>query len=722
MSRSAALILLLIVIVLANAGLASAQQFISAPRYPLAMDVGDIATEDFNGDGKLDLAFATTGGFNIIELGNGDGTFTTGQQLPGNAAEAIVAGDWNNDGIPDLATADFNNSATIYLGNGDGTFTKLASYTIPDSPHAVAAGDLNGDGVADLVVVHLDLTAPGIDVLIGLGGGAFANPVAYNAPVTGTGVAMADLNGDGKLDVIASGFIGVGMGAMNVLLGNGDGTLQPAMQFTAPGDFESLAVGDFNHDGIPDVATVGQHTLQVFLGKGDGTLITGTSQFLPSFETMSLRAADVTGDGNLDLLAANLYDNSISVFPGKGDGTFRSAFLYGTGPTISIATGDFNGDGALDAVAPTANGFGGNHYDVLLGDGSGKFIARRDFDLATGTQTLLKPKSVAVGFLDSDNFPDLAIADEDNNQVIALRGVGDGTFLAPRDLSVGNGAPITVAIADLNKDGKADIASANNGGSMSVLLGNGNGTFQPHVDYQALTNPTVIRTADVTGDGNIDVIVSFNTGHAVRVFVNDGTGKFPTHFDTTVSNGATTIALGDFNKDGKLDFAATSNGSGIAVFLGNGDGTFTAGQSISNGFADSVAIAAGDLNGDGKTDLVVGGNINFTIFPGNGDGTFGAGSSTKPGMYVEALLLGDLNRDGKLDVVVIGRDSQEITSKAALLLGNGDGTLQSPQKYDVVEVAVAGALGDFNRDGALDVAAVGQDTPAVSILLNTGAH
>ena len=118
---------------------------------------------------------------------------------------------------------------------------------------------------------------------------------------------------------------------------------------------------------------------------------------------------------------------------------------------------------------------------------------------------------------------------------------------------------------------------------------------------------------------------------------------------------------------------------------------------------------------------MVGGTVNFTIFLGNGDGTFGAGTIVNPKMFPEALLLGDLNRDGKLDILVIGEDSLEHTSKVALPLGNGDGTGQSALKYGVAG-SVAGALGDFNRDGALDVAAVGQSTPVVSILLNTGAH
>lgn len=320
----------------------------------------DVASADFNGDGKADLAVATGNNSVSILLGAGNGTFPTHVEypVPGHPI-AIITGDFNGDGKVDIATVDeYQSEISILLGNGDGTFQSHQEYATGNHPVALATADINGDGKLDIVVA--DLNDNKVAVLLGNGDGTFKAHVDYATGNGPSGVAIGDFNTDGKLDLVVANNAD---GTVAVILGNGDGTFQGPTAFPTAILPNSLVIGDFNGDGKLDVAAgTSNKSVSVLLGNGDGTL-QNHKEFTIGANAVVVAAADVNSDGKLDLVSANYNDNTVSVLVGNGDGTFKGQTVYPTsiGPS-SLAVGDYNTNGKLD-IAVAASG--GNVVSIL---------------------------------------------------------------------------------------------------------------------------------------------------------------------------------------------------------------------------------------------------------------------------------------------------------------------------------------------------------------------
>jgi hypothetical protein len=276
-----------------------------------------------------------------------------------------------------------------------------------------------------------------------------------------------------------------------------------------------------------------------------------------------------------------------------------------------------------------------------------------------------------------------------------------------------------LALGDVDGDGYTDIVTANTVGTISVLRGNGARNFKPPVSYPTEPDPVAVILADINNDSHPDVITGNYYGFGITALLNDGTGKFSSPIGTIVGHQVIGVAAGDLNKDGKLDVVTANTqdgnfGRGASVLLGNGDGTFTVTQTF--GGSDNVAsVSLTDLNSDGNLDLVVFGD-GVRVFLGNGDGTFG------PPIYQRlpfgaSGVVGDFNRDGKIDAVENDVWYYTETPYAALFIGNGDGSFQKPQYYDMEPGPIA--AGDFNNDGALDIL-TGPGESFLSVLLNSG--
>ena len=332
----------------------------------------------------------------------------------GKGPNSIAVADLNADGRPDLATTNTGDGApdecsathsvSVLLNRAGGKFGPRRDSPTRRCPLAVAIGDLDGDGKPDLV--SADWTDPDagsstVSVLLNLGGGSFAPKRDYPTGTGAASLAIADLNGDGALDVATGTGDAFGCGdvaTVSVLINRGDGTLQAKHDYPT-GRCPRVAVGDLDGDGAPDLVTAneGDGTLSVLINRGGGSF--GAGQDYPA-RADSVAIGDVSGDGKPDLVGC-----CVSVLVNRGDGTFGSRRDYRTGLfAASVAIGDLNGDAAAEVVV--ANGF--NSISVLPNRGDGRFLPRLEYRALKGGHQV----SVAVADLSGDGRRDVVAADE----------------------------------------------------------------------------------------------------------------------------------------------------------------------------------------------------------------------------------------------------------------------------------------------------------------------
>ena len=804
-----------------------------------------IVVADFNGDGNLDLALANIGSDTLtILLGHGDGTFTVSTVTLSLGLYAVIpysiaVGDFNSDGIPDLivVTAYGTSSALLLQGNGDGTFTSAAINTIVGDFPDIVVGDFNGDGKDDLAVS----VNGSVSILFGNGDGTFAAAGSFSS--SAAVVAAADFNGDGKLDLVTEigNNVEGGSASVAILLGNGDGTFTATSSSVIAGSAVGLVVGDFNNDGIPDMAAANflNGGVTVLLGEGDGTFTANPVTPATGDSPAGLAVGDYNGDGRPDIVAANSFGDTLTVliteptetastsataitpmkignhlvdasyagdsnYVGSVSGTMMLwgqppstttvlAITSGGSPVTTVASGtavtltasvtvganplttgqvnvcDASANVCTDihlvgSASLTSNGTasfkfipgpGSHRYKAILlqnayGASSSSSASSLIVNVPTGltfqTTTAIAQSgtignyiltATVTGIGSATAVPTGTVSFLDTsygNAVLGMASLGSAapglTWLNAQTASTGTD-PIASVTGDFNRDGKADLATLNQSiGTITILLGNGDGTFTPTSTSPSVGGqPTAIVAGDFNGDGILDLAVTNPNPNAngtgtVTVFWGNGDGTFTAAAKTaSVVGDPDSMVAGDFNGDGILDLMVGSyDQAEVTILLGHGDGSFT--QStvgpVPSDFSHAMAVA--DLNGDHIPDVVIeDGLSNIEVLVGNGDGTFRTTPTISAGAVAQypSVTLADFNQDGKLDLAV----QNEFTAGLEVYLGNGDGTFASTPVTSVTQYSAAGmiVMGDFNEDGIPDLA-----TPSngygnlISILLGKG--
>ncbi len=544
----------------------------------------------------------------LVQTGGGTGNYSLTTTVVGVGSTSLSP-------TGNVSLLDTSNSSLLLgiAGLGAGTFgqqTVVATgspIAVGNNPQDLVVGDFNGNGLLDLAV--LNSSSKTITILNGNGSGGFtAQTPTYPIGNTAVAIVSADFNGDGKLDLAV---LNSGDKTVSVLLGNGDGTFNAQTTYSIPllTTSTAIAVGDFNGDGIPDLAVSGTATtggvVDILLGNGSGGFGAPTGIAVGNGPS-SVVAGDFNGDGSLDFAVANLTDNTISVMKGSGNGTTFTAFAgspfsTGTGTSpAAMAIADFNKDGHLDlAVAES----GKNRVDIFSGKGDGTFTALSS--TATGTD----PVSIVVGDFNADGNPDFAVTNQSANSTSVMLGNSTGTAFtagtsSPFTTGSGTTTPVAIATADFNGDGTSDLAVANsNKNNVGILL-------------SQLTDTASVLITGITVPGN-----GTTTNHTIEASY-PGDTNFAASTDTLslrssktttatlLSASTTTPAFGQQvvltatvqpSVEGSLVAGSTvtfKDGTttlGLAVALSSGVATLNV-TSLTSGAHNITAVYAGDTN------------------------------------------------------------------------------------------------------------------------------
>ncbi|CAF2216805.1 unnamed protein product [Rotaria magnacalcarata] len=714
---------------------------IGYPAKPMAMQTvfsGDsqsgpvsVAVGDFNNDKQADIAIANFHSASVVVLlGYGNGNFRTQILLlvdPNSSPNSVGIGDFNNDNWTDIAVAnEGTNDIGVFLGYGNGTFAPPMTYSsgllwLP----SIAFGDFNKDGYLDIVVTnYFDDT---ISVLLGYGNGSFPHRKTYLTGSNPISVTVSDFNNDSCLDIAVANSVA---NNVNVFLTYGNGTFAGRQTYSTgfQSHPNSITVGDFNNDERVDIAVTNPNTnnVGILFGHGDGTFLKITTYPIQNSSTpFSIAVGDFNNDNCLDVTIANRFRNNVGVFFGYCNGTFGEIVIYstadGSGPT-SVAVGQFNNDNWLD-IAVANNGI--NTVGVLFGLDYTDFASQTTYTTGSASH----PCSVAVGDFNNDTRLDIAVANYGNNNVGALLGYGNGMFATEMTYSTGSDSPPEyVTVGYLNKDNYLDIAVANYmNDSVSLLLGYGDGTFGSILRYSTgnESHPRSIAVGDFNHDNRSDIVVANEGDNSIGIFFGFDYTTFQSQktYSTDIPSSSIPIAVGDFNNDNKKDIViADLNTNSVAVLLGDNNGTFKSVSIYSmEDTSYPISIAVGYFNGDDKLDvavaLFISGNVGVLFGCGNGTlenfTLYDTGNDLGPGPT--AVIVGDFNKDNLTDIAI----SNLGTDTVGIFLGYSNGTFADQKTYSTGQNSSPSSLtiGDFNNDSCVDIAVANSDTNNMGIFL-----
>jgi hypothetical protein len=621
----------------------------AAGRAPLSLAVADL-----NGDDHLDVVTANadqaaTPKNVAVLLGDGAGNLGTARLLSNiPEATAILAADFTGDEIADLAVANWEFGIALLRGNGDGTFDAAIDTDVDVPLFFLTALDFNGDGTRDLIGAATNNGA--IAYLPGRGDGSFATPVLAAGGVGAESFAVQAAEGDGNLRIFVPDAVHGGLAVHSI--SNDARLFAPATYLTHASGPNDLAIADFNRDRKPDIATANFSSPGVSLFMGQGGVRLESKTPLNVSSPNALATGDFDKDGMPDLAALG---SSLALLRGNGDFTFAPAVStpLGSSEHRDLDAADFDGDGLLDlAVASSGPSAGAGQVSVLRGTGAGAFSVT---SLAAGTH----PVAVVAKDVNRDGNPDLLVVDNgtfqsdtDPGGIYVFAGRGNGAFRTARRYGAGRN-PSSIAVGDLNADTWPDLAVTTEGPGFEffygVLMNNGTGLFRPARLTQTADFPVQIAIGAFTADPAADLMVAYCCGDTDMAIVPGlGNGTFEDeHFFPAGAN-VQRMAFADFNGDGLKDLAAGNSiytaGSGAVSILLRYAGLPSCRAQLPTHVGSK---AADNLSGTPRDDVIVGLGGNDVIDGMQGDDLVcgGAGVDSLSGGLGNDSLWGDPGND-----------------------------------------------------------------------------
>ncbi len=713
-----------------------------------------LSTADMNRDGNLDVIVSSNGADSLaVLLGNGTGALgaPTVYSVPRTSVAGLKVADVNADGWPDVVLARDNaapDGISVMLGTGGGALGPPIGYAsglpIPAVISFLATGDVTGDGMVDVVAAD-GQGGSGVVVFQGNNTGAFtAMGVFPDVPSSSlVDVEIARLNADAIPDLVVSWFNGT-MKGMAVLIGTGAGAFMPYAHYPTTHDVGEISLADVDKDGRVDVVASGtggaDNTVTLFHGNGDGTF--GAPTYYVATQVLYRSTlADVNVDGWPDLVAP-VYTlayaplaHTVAVLLGDGAGGFLDGTenLQGRKP-FREAMADFNRDGKLDVIASDSMG-----VTVGLGNGDGTFVALPKMNLT------FNPGTIVVADWNRDGKSDFAIQRQGTTQVFGYIGMGDGTFVASPYFSLFTSVIFPRSVTDMNHDGRPDLVVGNGPSSLGVLTQDPGGTTFTMTGPTSSMSGTIqsLATGDWNRDGNPDVAVATNIG--IDMSLGTGGGAISAVPNNLFAGRSyRDVCAGDFNRDGLPDLAGIEAAAGqtgvhgINMMLGNGAGFFPGGNSFLILEQNGYRIESWDANADGAPDIITSqlndSNeflpqtvlANMEVLLNNGNGTFGyalahsLGLSSLSSVTSPYFASGDVTGDGLPDLVspsLLSPPTSAYGLKTLRSIAPVRGAGLDPRVDYSAPQANRVAIGDLNRDGIPDVVSGSPTTPGVTVRL-----